>query len=1154
MSQPRPCPNPASQATSAQQETPSPEGAPAGYDFLAPPQQAGEVGRLGPYRVLGLLGQGAMALVFRAEETDLKRREALKVLRPALAGNALARQRFLREAQVAAALEHEHIVSIHRVGEDRGLPYLAMPLLQGETLEARLARQGRLPLAEVLRVGREVAEGLAAAHGRGLMHRDIKPANVWLEDLGERGASAPRYRVKILDLGLARAVEDDALLTQAGALVSTPLYMAPEQAEGKAVDQRCDLYSLGCVLYRTATGRVPLQADDAAGMLDAVLYAAPRPAAELNPELPPALSDLVMALLAKDPAARPAAAQVALALSALERVPPPAPPAGRLPGRVRRLWAAAAVLLAALAAAGYLFGPDLVRFAANQARLEINADDPDIQVQVVQGGRVLRLDLAAGREIDLPPGTYEIKLPEGRGDLRPEPDTVTLARGGRQAVRVYRIPGFVGEIARLRGHTDAVTSVAVSPDGRRALSGSADRTMRLWDLAAGKELRRFEGHEMPVSSVAFSPDGRRALSGSWVGVMRLWDVETGKELRRFEGHTSWVNSVAFSPDGARALSGGGEGSTARLWDLATGRELRRFGHANFVVRAIFSPDGRRVLSAGLDGTVRLWDAGTGQELRHFGVSAAFGILAFSRDGHALCGTNHDKGMSLWDVATGQEVVRLPGHAGDLALSPDGRRALTTGGDSSVCLWDLARGKELARLRGHEGGVSRVAFSPDGRRALSAGQDRTVRLWSLPPPAPGAGPGDEAWVKAVAALPAEEQVREVAARLKERNPGFGGKVTPKIADGVVTGLQFLTDEVTDVAPLRALPGLKQLWCNGSDVGKGKLADLGPLRGLSLDYLDCMRTRVVSLAPLKGMPLTRLYCAHTQVADLGPLRGMPLTGLWCDDTQVADLAPLRDMPLRILIAGNTRVTTLAPLDGSRLSRLLTELDCSQTGVTSLAPLKGMLLKRLTCSRTAVADLTPLKGMFLDFLHCQDTRVADLAPLRYVPLTELHCAHTPITSLGPLKGLPLAWLSCNTTRVADLAPLKGMPLKHLDCGDTRVTDLGPLRGMALEQLDCYNTPVSDLGPLRGMPLRILHAGNTRVADLSPLKGLRLTVFYCNGTLVTDLTPLRGVPLHELWCDFKPARDAQVLRSIRTLELLNNRPTAALWKELDARRPKGP
>ena len=287
---------------------------PAGSVNLRPPQAADEIGRLAGYRVLRLLGQGGMGMVYQAEEVRLKRHVALKVMLPAVAANARARQRFLREAQAQAAIEHDHIVAIHQADEADGTPYIAMPLLRGETLADRINRAGRLPLAEVLRIGRETAEGLSAAHEQRLIHRDIKPSNLWLE--GKRG------RVKILDFGLARAVEagEDAHLTGTGVTLGTPAYMAPEQARGENVDARCDLFSLGCVLYQMATGALPFQGNNVLTILHALANETPRAPRELNPELPAELGELITKLLAKDPRERLDSAQgAAEMLAVLER-------------------------------------------------------------------------------------------------------------------------------------------------------------------------------------------------------------------------------------------------------------------------------------------------------------------------------------------------------------------------------------------------------------------------------------------------------------------------------------------------------------------------------------------------------------------------------------------------------------------------------------------------------------------------------------------------------------------------------------------------------------------------------------------------------------------------------------------------------------------
>ena len=277
--------------------------------FLSPPQAKDELGRLGGYRILRVLGEGGMGLVLEAEDVRLKRRIALKVMRPEIAHREANRTRFLREAQAAAAVEHLNIIPIHQVGEENGVPFIAMPFLKGEPLNERLKRS-RLHVHEILTIGWQTALGLAAAHARGLIHRDIKPGNIWLEevvnDAGDPGeAAATLTRVRILDFGLARLDDEEVKLTASGAVMGTPAYMPPEQAGGETVDHRADIYSFGAVLYEMATGQPPFTGKTILALLSSLAMDIPAEPAQLNSQLPPALSQLIMKLLEKDPANRP---------------------------------------------------------------------------------------------------------------------------------------------------------------------------------------------------------------------------------------------------------------------------------------------------------------------------------------------------------------------------------------------------------------------------------------------------------------------------------------------------------------------------------------------------------------------------------------------------------------------------------------------------------------------------------------------------------------------------------------------------------------------------------------------------------------------------------------------------------------------------------
>jgi serine/threonine protein kinase len=278
--------------TETQAERPDGDAAGVSLDFLEPTQKPNSLGRLGHYEVLEVIGSGGMGIVLRALDETLHRVVAIKVMAPELAANATARKRFMREAQAAAAVSHDQVVTIHAVEEAKGLPYIVMQFVAGVSLQERLERTGPLGLKEIVRIGTQTAEGLAAAHKQGLVHRDVKPANILLENSVER--------VKLSDFGLARAAAD-ASLTQSGVVAGTPMFMAPEQARGEPVDHRADLFSLGSVLYALCTGRPPFRAGTAVAVLKRVCEDTPRAICETNPEIPGWLCDIIAKLHAKDP-------------------------------------------------------------------------------------------------------------------------------------------------------------------------------------------------------------------------------------------------------------------------------------------------------------------------------------------------------------------------------------------------------------------------------------------------------------------------------------------------------------------------------------------------------------------------------------------------------------------------------------------------------------------------------------------------------------------------------------------------------------------------------------------------------------------------------------------------------------------------------------
>jgi eukaryotic-like serine/threonine-protein kinase len=418
-------------------------------EFLAPAVQAGEIGRLAHFRVLKLLGRGGMGMVFLAEDTVLQRRVALKVLRPDVARRSDASARFLREARAAAALHHDRVVTIYQVLEADApagtVPFLAMELLEGVSLETALTQ--RLPLAEAVRIGREVAEGLAAAHAAGLIHRDIKPDNIFLEEAVGR--------VKLLDFGLARAVQGDAQLTEQGFIVGTPAYMAPEQAAGRVIDGRADLYSLGAVLYRLCTGQVPFPGTDVMATLSALATREPVPIREVNPAVPVVLAELIHALLAKDPHSRPSSAQevvdrfldIERQLTASAAAPAPHSTA---PGPRRRAVVLALVAFVAIGAvvAVIVFRvPNTPGTPGEAVEFVIDTDDPNFAFRTDGKGGVVLEDRKTNRTYQLKvgrhdnaTGAFDIDVSEPVAGLQFSTRTLTIKRGEKVALKATLRP------------------------------------------------------------------------------------------------------------------------------------------------------------------------------------------------------------------------------------------------------------------------------------------------------------------------------------------------------------------------------------------------------------------------------------------------------------------------------------------------------------------------------------------------------------------------------------------------------------------------------------------------------------------------------------------------------------------------------------------
>ncbi|MCY2966430.1 MAG: protein kinase [Planctomycetota bacterium] len=725
--------------------------------LLEPSTRKGSIGRIGQFEVLAVVGRGGLGVVLRAFGQRLNRVLAIKIPAPELVANPMVRKRFQREAQSAAAVSHDHVVRIYGVDEARDTPFLVMEYISGGSLQQEIDRRGALDVRQVVRVGMQLAQGLAAAHKQGLVHRDIKPANILLDGGLER--------VKLTDFGLARAV-DDATLTHTGVIAGTPQYMSPEQARGETVDSRSDLFSLGSVLYTLCSGRPAFRADSPIAVLRRICDDEPRPLRQLNPDVPPWLAEIVETLLRKNPDERyQTAEEVASALESwlahLQQPGGATPIAVFVPDSTRatpvaqtrrpNYWFAAAfiafVLLSVFGACAFsLVGVrqrETHQIAQRDAAAVADWNLPGKITVEAEGGDFLRVTrtspglvwektfatagsvsdrarIVTGPEVtsrrieetkstfyfQLSPGTYRLTLEIHR----PDGDEILAER------EVVSDPGI---------------PVETKLSANSAL-GSGGKLDPVWHTSVRDNLLKVPAE---VASIAYTPDSKSLLVAiSRQGIYRLDRTPDG-------GPTPAGTSYSISPPATSPMGQNPGGQR----NISIQRSRQNVSRTSVALTRLFPHESTRFSRIAFVSDDQLAVAGDDENFRVYSLkepgrvqrfSGQYGVVwkfAKARNAPVFAAAGVGSTVLVWhnergliakvNTAIDSEEKNVFG----IGLSPDGNTLVTSGESGTLTVWDVPNSTVRSKIDSKA--ATGIEFVGAGDQLLTAGSDFRATLWS-----------------------------------------------------------------------------------------------------------------------------------------------------------------------------------------------------------------------------------------------------------------------------------------------------------------------------------------------------------------------------------------------------------------------------------------
>ncbi len=736
--------------------------------------------RAGRYMLRDEIARGGMGVILEVWDQDLRRSLAMKATfgaaQSSVGSDAPDAEvemvgRFLEEAQITGQLDHPGVVPVHELGIDAdGRLFFTMRYVRGQTLDEviELVRAGKdgWTVMRAVDVVIRVCETLAYAHSKGVIHRDIKPANVMIGKFGE---------VYLMDWGLAKVVgrkdrhgdrmktvlgqtqiltdraehvqesPDSHRLTMQGMIVGTPSYMPPEQAEGRVddLDHRSDIYAAGALLYTLLTGRMPyIDPNEPAtlhGLLSKIFSGPPQAIAEIDSTMPPeliAISDKAMARAPED--RYDDVLKMAHDLRAFNE--------GRVVSAYEtgaaaelRKWVKRNKAIAVTAAALVLVTiSGLVILAWNEKRRadDVSTANSKAQLARVHAENSARRAVANAKTASenahrAQQESYLASLAAAHASLRLH-DTREAKRLLAKCPERFRgwewrhLLALTDSSESLLGaHNARVTALALSADGRRVVSGSLDKSVRLWDIESAGVLFTLPGNTEEVTALAFNPQGTRIVGAAKDMLVRIWDPDAGRILGTLPAQETAVRALAFHPDGNRLAVASDDG--VRLWDITTFQKLGRFAPDEVALAVAFSDDGTRIVVGGEEG-VKIWDV-AGQTEIHAIETDDVVNCATANASVAVVGLD-DGAIHIIELESGDEAMVLTGHA-DPVTSVSlvaGNMLVSTARDRTVCIWDLEAEEIVATLHGHDEPILSAAAHRNGTRVVTGGAGGRLRLW------------------------------------------------------------------------------------------------------------------------------------------------------------------------------------------------------------------------------------------------------------------------------------------------------------------------------------------------------------------------------------------------------------------------------------------